>query len=132
MNDLTLICDDCGQPVVGDTGYLYVTYADIHAAREAAERRREVTKPGAPVNIMEFMLAGGPALWRVTHDRHRPSDDAYYIDAVRFDSWRKVAHWTAHLMEKNWLQHTDWDYLLRELAGDIPAKRVRVTAREAA
>ena len=132
MNDITLICGDCGQPVIGDTGYLYVTYADIHKAQDAAARRKETVKAGSPINIAEFLLDSGPALWHVTHDQHRASDDTYYIDAARFDSWPKVAHWTAHLMEKNWLQFTDWDYLLRELAGDIPAERIRVTAQEAA
>lgn len=131
MSDLTLICGDCRQPVIGDTGYLYVDYADIHAARDAEKRRREVMKPGAPVSIAEF-LVGRQASWKVTHDRHRSSDGAYYIDAAQFDAWPKVAHWTAHLLEKTWIQFTDWDDVLRELAGDIPSRRIRVAAREAA
>lgn len=35
-------------------------------------------------------------------------------------------------MEKNWFALSDWDDLLREVAGEIPSRRIRVAAKEAA
>jgi hypothetical protein len=36
------------------------------------------------------------------------------------------------MMCKNWLAVTDWDELLREAAGDVPATRIRAAGSVAA
>jgi len=133
MNDLTLICENCAFPIAGDTGCLYVRMGELVAYREEHAAWRAARSDGA-VSAAELLLMPLPVAWHTSHDKCRPDrdDDAYEIDAVRIDSWARVAHWTAHLMDKNWLSSTDWKHLLRELSGETPSRRIRVVAKEAA
>jgi len=112
MSDLTLICETCRFPIHGDTGCIYVIFPDINAARRG----------------------GGEIHWRTSHYAHfaEGERDTYEISSERISSWRQLAWWTAHLMEKNWLSLSDWDDLLRELSGEGSPKRIRVAAKEAA
>ncbi|MFC8704910.1 hypothetical protein ACFUIV_22365 [Streptomyces anulatus] len=45
--------------------------------------------------------------------RWGPGEGAYDIPAAKTRSWEQLLDWTAHLMEKSWLSHTDWDDFLR-------------------
>jgi len=109
VNDLTLICETCRFPINGDTGCIYVVFADINRARRRV--RDEIH-------------------WRTSHYAHftEGERDAYEISAERIASWRQLTWWTAHLMEKNWFPLSDWDELLRELVGDEPPRRIREAA----
>lgn len=133
--DLTWLCGSCGQPVGDWDGYLYVSPLDA-MARERVSRQREATHAGRAVSIGELVREWaedpGIAAWRVTHHRcdSRPDfADGYHIDPGRIATWSQLAHWTAHLMDKRWFAHTDWDELLREAAGDTPPFRVCVAGR---
>lgn len=113
MNDLTLICELCGQTIPPETGCLYVLHSDINrAGRDVAFE----------------------ASWRTGHFSHPvvKAASAYAIGASEFRNWAHVARWTGHLMTKDWFTHTDWDELMRELSGETTAKRVRVNAKAAA
>ena len=105
MNDLTLICETCRFPINGDTGCIYVTFADIRQT-------------------------GHDIRWRTSHYAHFTDGerDAYEISSERISSWRQLAWWTAHLMAKNWLALSDWDDLLRELSGESTPARIREAA----
>jgi hypothetical protein len=134
MTELTLICETCAFPISGDTGCLYVLMSDLAAYQEEHQAWRAASTRGGAVSTAELMLLPLPVPWRTSHDKCRTDRDeeAYEIDAVRITCWAKVAHWTAHLMEKTWIQSTDWKHLLRELSGEAPVRRIRVVAREAA
>ena len=140
MNDLTLVCEICRFPITGDTGAIYATFPDINAAtaRERDKRREREARSGAiavsSIDIVALLLEPGPVRWRTSHYEHpgMHEADSYEIGAERIATWQALAHWTAHLMEKNWFALSDWDSLLREVAGDAPSKRIRVAAKEAA
>lgn len=119
MSDLTLICETCRFPIAGDTGCIYVTFREINAAR-AYER--------------DGTALSEPIRWRVRHYAHPETGetDFYGISSDQIATWPALARWTAHLMEKNWFALTDWDDLLRELSGEMPGRRIRVVAQEAA
>ncbi len=133
MPGLTLICETCGFPIAGDTGCLYVRMGEIGAYREEYRVWRAARGDGA-VSAAELLLLPLPVGWRTAHDKCRADrdEDAYEIGAGQIGSWARLAHWTAHLMEKNWLPSTDWAHLLRELSGEAPSRRIRVAAKEAA
>ena len=109
MSDLTLICETCRFPINGDTGCIYTTFAEIRTSLE--DRSDEIR-------------------WRTSHYAHfTESDrDTYEISSERIATWRQLAWWTAHLMEKQWFPLSDWDDLLRELGGDETPKRIREAA----
>jgi hypothetical protein len=105
VTDLTLICETCRFPINGDTGCIYAPFSEMRS-------------PGIDVR------------WRTSHYAHFPQDegDTYQIDAGRIATWRQLAWWTAHLMEKAWFPRSDWNDLLRELGGDETPRRIREAA----
>lgn len=134
MSDLILICEACRRPIEGNTGSIYITFAELHAKTAADAEWRERHEPGTAIGIYEFLSLPGDIHWRTAHDACRSDrdEDCYEIDAPLIDSWPKLCRWTAHLMEKNWFTLSDWDTLLRELCGEARATRIRATEREAA
>ncbi|MFE7229878.1 hypothetical protein ACFVAF_04220 [Streptomyces sp. NPDC057596] len=126
MLDLQLICDACGKPIKGAEGYLWIDNDQINAVLKAAsawERKHTIT---------DGPLAGGQMYsgadlfdypedikWQAHHHACDSNQDAnaYSIQANRIDTWAELLDWTAHLMEKDWLTHTDWDELLRGIHG---------------
>ena len=114
MSDLEALCGRCGRRVDCGDGWIHVDPA------EAARAQREES--------------GVTVCWQVHHRRCDPDpyDGGYWIDVENITSWAGLAHWTAHLMAKRWLEATDWDELLREAAGEIPPVRLRPVALESA
>ena len=138
MSDLILICESCRQPILGDTGSVYVTYADINAKQAAQAEWRERHPAGTAIDVVELLTLPAEIHWRTGHDRCRGDRDqgCYEIDAPQIATWPQLARWTAHLMGKNWLALSDWDEFLREAAGErLPPgtrPRIRAIAQEAA
>jgi hypothetical protein len=132
MSDLTWLCDRCGQPVKPEDGGVRVTHAEILEHRRTEAAYDEAHAPGEAVELHEFLLVPPDIRWRPLHFRcDEERGDAYCIDILFVGTYRGICKWTAHLMAKNWLELTDWDHLLREVAGEIPSTRV-VLAQAAA
>ncbi|MBB4711159.1 hypothetical protein BJ965_001041 [Streptomyces luteogriseus] len=127
MADLHLICDTCRKPIDGATGYLWVDNSQINAVVKAvAEWNRAHTIPeGEPLaggrmcSATDLFSYPEAVQWQAHHHACDPSQDAsaYSIQADRISTWRELLDWTAHLMEKEWLTHTDWDDVLRGIHG---------------
>ena len=135
MSDLTLICETCLFPIARGKGSVYVRTGDLRDYREAMHEWREAHPDGSAVDLIELVDDFPEDIhWRTGHDACRDDHDegCYEIDDELIASWGALAHWTAHLMSKNWLGDSDWDELLREVAGEVPPRRIRVAAREAA
>lgn len=137
-DDLTLICGTCHLPVGDYDGYLYVSVTaamDLFTARE--ERPRGPATPAQITggDVIAFVQRRQDAAWRVTHNRcdTRPDFlDDYHIRPETIRTWQDLAYWSAHLFSKRWFRFTDWDGLMREVAGVSPAERIQVTRRAAA
>jgi|HubBroStandDraft_6_1064221.scaffolds.fasta_scaffold482978_2 hypothetical protein len=135
MTELTLICETCHFPVARGKGSVYVRTGDLRDHRTAKHDWREAHPDGEAVDLADLVDNYPEDIhWRTAHDACRDDHDegCYEIDDEHISTWGGLAHWTAHLMEKTWLQDSDWDDLLREVAGEIPSRRIRVAAREAA
>jgi hypothetical protein len=107
------VCDGCGKPA--DNGYLYVTYAAIHEYEVQKSEWDAAHPPGQALSLTGLFDHPEPARWWLMHRRCDPQPDAdsYWIDLERINTWERLVHWTAHLMEKNWLASTDWQRLLQ-------------------
>ena len=118
-NELVLFCGRCRAPIDGDTGFVGVRHGAI--ARAQAEKRNHGTEPEE-------------VLWETLHNScdPDPSDDCYQINAERIATYPALAWWTAHLMGKSWLALTDWDEVLREVAGEGGSPRIAARMEGAA
>ena len=114
-------CDVCARPVADDDGYLCVdNYEAVRRRdvwREDRERRREAGHPS--VTLAELTRMPGPVGWEVLHRTCDPRPDTgdYWIDVGRLRTLPDLLEWNAHLHEKNWTDHTDWDRFLQRRLG---------------
>ncbi len=110
---LTMHCDGCDEPVIGELGYICV---DLELVNERARKVNQWNRqnPGGPDGppITTTALRSYPerVQWRIYHDACDPDPDAnsYLFDVYRCCTARDLLGWTAHLLEKEWLEHTDW------------------------
>ncbi len=107
-HELNAFCDICNGLIADGEGSIWLRSADlVHAERvtTAREEGRRTEPSGLPET----------AAWNVTHSVCAPGADTaiYRFEVHQCRTWAGLVNWTAHLMEKNWLRHTDWDELLR-------------------
>lgn len=107
--DLQAICDGCLTVIADGEGHIWT---DQHIAEKTSRTAR-----GEDASWMEddaltdMLLAGGVgAAWHATHAGCTPvmPSWAYAIPVERINTWPAFLHWTAHLMDKRWLDGTDW------------------------
>jgi hypothetical protein len=122
-NDLVLICDACKEPVDDGAGYLWIDTDAVAAEERAAAGRRPrdiQDDDSSSESVLSYLAAGlfelpEPVRWQAHHAACDLTPDAatYPIPAVDIRTWAELVEWTAQLMEKPWLPHTDWSYVLR-------------------
>ncbi|WP_030886411.1 hypothetical protein [Streptomyces sp. NRRL F-5053] len=121
-HDLLAYCDTCKAPVADGDGALWADMADVDrtATNTQAWEMLETKQEAGALSFSagSLMSYPEPARWQVHHSACNPSPDAraYAVEVHRCRSWADLVWWTAHLMGKTWLQHTDWEDLLQETA----------------
>lgn len=110
---LVFKCDACGEKVTGRGGYVHVDLMAVERA-ERAEKDWKQRNPGPGFKLEAFMTHPEPVRWQVHHRACDPNPESwdYHFEIYRTDTLAKLAHWTAHLMAKGWLQHTNWGDVL--------------------
>lgn len=112
-------CHTCGDQVADDDGHVTINYRDIR--RHAQQAREWEADAGQVVTMRDLLTYPDQVHWRVYHrdcDPDLESSD-YSIDIERIRTPGQVIDWTAHLLEKEWLQTTDWDAVLRGVAARL-------------
>lgn len=115
---LVMMCHGCGKSVADGKGWVHLL-GDVGAYQKQVEEFNElyVDKNGF-VNGGDWLF-GHPDMpkWVVHHSDCDPDPDGgeYFIDVHRINTWRSVAHWSAHLSQKNWFADTDWTDFVYEL-----------------
>jgi hypothetical protein len=123
--ELEYVCDGCMRPVADGDGALYLNFGELAESRRAKEQWDTSRDPSGRLDIVSLLLLPGLASWHIHHDACRPEGaDGYDIAVERVRTWRDLVRWTAHLMEKNWLPHTNWRSLLGN-AADARDRRIR-------
>lgn len=115
---LNLVCDGCRKPIADDDGYLWVNTTEVRRTEEfvrAWEAERTDTDGSLSFSGGDIFDYPEKVRWQAHHARCDPAPDAgaYDIPVAKIRSWEQLLDWTAHLMEKSWLPHTDWDDCLR-------------------
>ncbi|MHA3834867.1 hypothetical protein ACXR8F_04000 [Terrabacter sp. AAH1] len=122
-NELTWDCVACGKPIENTDGHLHIDVPGDVLTREAEwhEFRKERTDEQGffSMNMADFGLMPEKVRWQAHHDacdRTREAND-YSIPVEDIRTPRKLLGMTAHLMEKTWLEHTNWQDVIRDKAG---------------
>ncbi|MFE1928460.1 hypothetical protein ACFW91_38665 [Streptomyces asoensis] len=109
-HDLDLICDGCRKPIDDEDGYLWIDNQAVNRAQIAAQEWEASHPDGL---ISDFADYPEEVRWQTHHATCAPGTGGYDIPAEKIRSWEQLLDWTAHLMEKTWLGHSDWDDVLR-------------------
>jgi hypothetical protein len=118
---IALLCDECGEPVTGTRGQVWISGAALAAHERAGAEwdKRHPDNSGLPaaVSLTELLKRPDAVKWQIHHDWCNPNlnDAQYGIEAYRIDTERRLLDWTAHLMGKAWLEHTNWDQFIQRL-----------------
>lgn len=136
--ELNVMCDGCKHPIADGGGSIWIDYGKINKYEQDAsdwyERERANTEPGLRVTHSVISLLERPdaVRWNVHHAVCDPDLDAgaYSIEVYRMRTWADLAQWTAHLMTKGWLSHTDWNKLLVGAAQGLGTRISPVTPPE--
>ncbi|MGW5497748.1 hypothetical protein [Streptomyces olivaceoviridis] len=116
--ELLLVCQGCGNRIADDAGYLWVDTGEVNTAQRAA-RAWEAQHPAdgeRGLDLQDLLAYPDQVPWRSHHQRCDSDRDGshYRIPAAELRTRADLLDWTAHLMEKSWLRHTDWRDVLRE------------------
>jgi hypothetical protein len=123
-------CSACQRDVTGSPkAVLHVPYEEFgRVERESAswkQKHKENDQGGlGVVSLAELMTYPGPARWQVHCDRCNPHKDergdmcdgCYWVSLDRCTDAVDLLYWTAHLMGKTWLRHTNWASFIRMAA----------------
>lgn len=126
--NLSAICDLCARVISPDDGYLWVDNDEVAKVTQQIAAWEAEHPVGEVMTAANLLTRPEPARWRVTHSACEPGapEDRYDIALDRILTFRDLAGWTLHLMQKPWLRHTDWD----ELAdGALGGHTGRLTSR---
>lgn len=122
------ICGSCGEVCGAERpGWLWVSPEEYRAAERLrawdwVETKRRVEEEGRDWGPLDISSIPPAAHWTVKcvpcleRDEEMEVCGLYEIELTRIASVPAVLHWTAHLMEKDWLAHTDWDELIALVA----------------
>lgn len=110
--DLNAICDSCLTAIAAGEGRIWTDrHVADKAARNALGKDTGWMDDDPRADATDALLTGltGTA-WHTTHNECAPKMPswAYAIPVERINTWTAFLHWTAHLMDKPWLDGTDW------------------------
>lgn len=112
---LVWVCGVCRKPVHDGEGYLHVDLRKaLQVEREwAAEELRD-----SPIDVNDLHTMPGQVGWLAHHHGCDPDPDhfCYSVDIHTVRTHSDLLRWTAHLMSKAWLPHTDWEQLIERMA----------------
>lgn len=104
-------CCECREIVEGGDGHITVNHLEINQTREWRKARSE-----GFYSAIELFGGPGPARWKIYHMKCDPNPDTaseYWIGITAINTSQEFLDTTAHLLEKGWLQFTDWYRVVR-------------------
>lgn len=120
---ITLACETCGGPAA----YVQLpSHAEVHDIEIAHEEHQEkkaaqIRQMGFSLDLLGDLLRLPTAKWTATCETCDTVGDetAYYIEARDLVTAEKILDWTLHLMEKRWLEVTNWQQFAYRLLGRL-------------
>ncbi|GAA4734868.1 hypothetical protein [Phytohabitans rumicis] len=127
MCDIVAICDICKASIDDFRGLLYVDMDDVRRVEDAWTAHEKANPHGS--EIRELASLPDRAKWYALHDACGVAreHDIYPIELGALTNMRQLVSWTAHLLEKTWLNSTNWDDVLRSVAQEGVEGPLRVS-----
>ena len=121
MSEVIWMCHHCSK--IASEGWVWLRGAEMNKAYEAMQASTELNeRTGGVYSLSELMKLPDGGKWSVTcsdcyeEDMERMND--YDISIDRISNVQDVLDWTLHLMNKNWLEYTNWGDFVR---GAVPS-----------
>jgi hypothetical protein len=120
--EILVKCGVCGREVDDGTGHVGISVASVNAYQEKV-KAYEAEHPDG-FSTFESLVLDYPSTprWKAHHGDCVEDDHCGYalqVDELR--TWKDVAKWTGHVMEKTWCAHTDWlDMISSAASGNDP------------
>lgn len=113
------ICAECGEPIENESGYIELPnserrrYKIEQAEWEATHPRHN--EPFAVYSGGDLLSMPDDCKWHAIHRACDPDPDGggYWFDIERARTQLQVLDWTLHLMEKSWIDETNWTEFVR-------------------
>lgn len=105
-------CNTCRRDT--QDGLLWINVHDAHRVADARRHWRETH--GTTYTADELLTFPEAAQWRFSCRLCLPCEERageYAIDQHRISTHQQMLWWTAHLMGKDWLAHTNWGRIIR-------------------
>jgi hypothetical protein len=106
-------CDICHKAVTIDTAGAWVNYGDI-SRREAAVEQWDRAHPELSTEFPDGYPDALPWVWGHLSCGERDAND-YWFEAAEMETPTDALSQTLHMIEKNWIEQTDWGTLVRRL-----------------
>lgn len=122
MTELRWMCPTCLQPITDGSGLVAISMLDVRQAEAAMAAWRDAhsTNPLGVITVPLATLrtAPEPASWGVHHEACMPEEVSaeYWFPLARCRTGDDLLMWTLHLMDKSWLEHTNWSTFAANLA----------------
>ena len=118
---VTWTCEICGSAIADGEGYVAMSFAELHANDRAVKSWEERNAGRGFMPVKDFISYPTAVRWHVLHAACDPDLDAssYWFPIERMRTPADVIARSAHLLGKRWIQATDWDALLRDVAARL-------------
>jgi hypothetical protein len=113
-------CEVCDQELGVNDGMILVSIEEAQEYLRAEAEWQAAHPLGAdPAALLEHPQR---APWHVRHVACGVDDvtRSYEIESERIQTWREVADWGSHLMDKVWVMGTKWADLVRGAGSQSP------------
>ena len=109
-------CRSCRRVISDGKGSVHISYDEINRAEDASDawerRRRDLAAANNGVVTLSDVPDHAPAHWTAHHDQCHPDEADYAIPVERMRTHEEMLAWTAHLLGKAWLHHTNWEQFI--------------------
>lgn len=119
---LVWLCAICEEPIEDGSGYVEMPNTERRRFFHQQQEFDAKYPPNPSTLTFGRVWTGGqlfempePAQWWALHRTcdENPEDSGYWFDIARTRTVSQLLDWTLHLMEKNWIDETDWTHFVR-------------------
>lgn len=121
MSEVQWKCAACGFPIADGDGWVHVRMSEVMDQQEAVRAWKDKYKPPGKTGVSVGELLAHPDVvpWNALHEVCDPTGGEPYAICVEDlrTPWDLI-HWTVQLLEKKWLESTNWREVLRAKHAD--------------